>query len=81
MLCSELRLLLLSVERSTHQRLHHVGLTVAESLNGVKDVHHVLVLNHLQQDVTGAEGPAAAAAVSAGGPTTGTTWPEFIHSG
>lgn len=53
-------------ERSTHQRLHHVGLTVAESFNSVKDVHHVLVLNHLQQNVAGAEGPTAAATVPAG---------------
>lgn len=68
-LSSERRLGLFSWGRGslTHQRLHHVGLTVAESLHGVKDVHHVLVLNHLQQNVAGAEGPTAAATVPAGG--------------
>lgn len=61
----ELLLLLFSAETFTHQGLHHVGLTVAESFNGVKDVHHVLVLNHLQQNVAGAEGPTAAATITA----------------
>lgn len=50
---------------STYQSLHHVGLGVAQSLDGEEDVHHLLVPQHLQHHEAGAEGPTAATAVAA----------------
>ncbi len=47
----------------THQCLHHVGLSVTKGLDGTEDVHHVLVLDHLHQDVAGTVRSAAATAV------------------
>lgn len=47
----------------THQCLHHVGLSITKSFDRIEDVHHVLVLDHLHQDVAGTVHSAAATAV------------------
>ena len=51
------------VSHPTYQGLHHVGLGVAQRLDGVEDVDHVLVLDHLQEDGAGTEGSAASPSV------------------
>lgn len=53
------------VDAFTYQRLHHVGFAVAQSFDGVEDVHHVLVLDHFEEDVAGAEAPATTTPVAA----------------
>lgn len=47
----------------TYQCLHHIGLSVTKGLDGIEDVHHVLVLDHLHQDVAGTVHSAAATAI------------------
>lgn len=46
-----------------HQQVHHVGFVVSQCFDGVKDVHRVLVTQHLTHDTDGTERAAAPAAV------------------
>lgn len=55
--------------RLSYQRLDHVGLAVAKRFDSIEDVHHVLVLDHLKENVAGTEGPTATTAVTAKGQT------------
>lgn len=47
----------------THRSVHHVGLAVPQSLDGVEDVHHTLPLGHLAHNAAGAEHSAAATTI------------------
>lgn len=53
----------LSLCSRTHRSVHHVGLAVPQSLDGVEDVHHTLSLGHLAHNAAGAQHSAAAASV------------------
>lgn len=45
------------------QQIHHVGFVVSQCFDGVKDVHRVLVTQHLTHNTDGTERAAAPAAV------------------
>lgn len=55
----------LFIYRLSYQGLHHVGFAVAESFDSIEDVHHILVLDHLKENVAGTEGPTATTTVTA----------------